>query len=131
MRAGTRYAIAEMMFFPKPLILLVDDEPTIHFLVGRFLREAGYFVNDAKDGVAGLRMFKERSWDLVITDRTMPGMKGEELAEEIRTISPDVPLMLITGSPKSDNFELFDEILQKPFKRADLLAATARVLDRK
>jgi two-component system response regulator SaeR len=128
---GTRYALSEMMFFPKPLILLVDDEPTIHFLVGRFLREAGYFVNDAKDGVAGLRMFKERSWDLVITDRAMPGMEGEQLAGEIRNISPDVPLMLITGSPKSDaDIELFDEILQKPFKRADLLAATARVLDR-
>ena len=126
------YAFSKMMFFPKPLILLVDDEPTIHFLAGRFLREAGYFVNDAKDGAAGLRMFKERSWDLVITDRAMPGMKGEQLAEEIRNLSPDVPLMLITGTPKSNNdIELFNEILQKPFKRADLLAATARVLERK
>ena len=79
----------------------------------------------------GLRMFEERSWDLVITDRTMPEMGGEQLAEEIRSISPDVPLILITGFLKSDTrVDLFDEILQKPFKRADLLATIRRVLDR-
>jgi two-component system response regulator SaeR len=132
MLVSMNYAFSKMMFFPKPLILLVDDEPTMHFLVGRFLREAGYFVDDAKDGVAGLRMFKERSWDLVITDRAMPRMGGEQLAEEIRNISADVPLILITGSITSDTrVDLFDEILQKPVKRADLLAATARVLDRR
>ncbi len=80
----------------------------------------------------GLRMFEERSWDLVITDRTMPEMGGEQLAEEIRSISPDVPLILITGFLKSDTrVDLFDEILEKPFKRVDLLATTRRVLDSK
>ena len=96
-----------------------------------FLREAGYLVGDANDGVARLAMFRQSSWDLVITDRAMPGMGGEELAEEIRRIWPAVPLMLITGSLTSDTrVDLFDEILQKPFKRADLLATIRRVLDR-
>ena len=76
------------MFSPKPSVLVVDDEPSIHFVVEVFLREAGYFVGDAKDGVAGLRMFKERPWDLVITDGAMPEMRGEQLAEEIRKLSP-------------------------------------------
>jgi two-component system, cell cycle sensor histidine kinase and response regulator CckA len=62
----------------------------------------------------------------------MPGMGGEQLAEEIRKISPDVPLILLTGFLKSDTrVDLFDEFLEKPFKRADLLAATERVLQRK
>jgi len=100
--------------------------------VGMSLREAGYFVDDANDGAAGLRMFKERSWDLVITDRAMPGMEGEQFAEEIRKISTDVPLILITGYLESNTrADLFDEVLEKPFTRADLLAAARRVLDRK
>ena len=110
----------------------MDDEPAIHLLVGLFLREAGCFVGDAKDGMEGLRMFKENSWDLVITDRAMPEMGGEQLAEEIRKISADVPLILITGSLTSDaRVDLFDEILPKPFKRVDLLATVKRVLERK
>ena len=117
----------------KPVsILLVDDEPAIHFFVGMFLREAGYFVGDAKDGTEALRTFEKRSWDLVITDRAMPGMDGEELAEEIRKISPDVPLLLLTGFLTTDTrVELFNEIVEKPFKQADLLATIQRVLDRK
>ena len=119
------------MFSSKPSLLLVDDEPAIHFVAGTFLRDAGYAVGDANDGMEGLRMFQQGSWDLVITDRAMPGMGGEELAEEIRRIWPAVPLMLITGSLTSDTrVDLFDEILQKPFKRADLLATIRRVLDR-
>lgn len=77
-------------------------------------------------------MFQQGSWDLVITDRAMPGMGGEELAKELRKIWPAVPLMLITGSLTSDTrIDLFDEILQKPFKRTDLLATVRRVLERK
>ena len=120
------------MFSSKPSLLLVDDEPAIHFVAGTFLRDAGYAVGDANDGMEGLRMFQQGSWDLVITDRAMPGMGGEELAEEIRRIWPAVPLMLITGSLTSDTrIDLFDEILQKPFKRTDLLATVRRVLERK
>jgi DNA-binding response OmpR family regulator len=116
----------------SPSVLLVDDEPTIHFAVGMFLREVGYVVGDANDGVAGLRIFRERPWDLVITDRAMPEMGGEQLAEEIRKISVDVPLILITGSLTSDTLvDLFDGILEKPFTRADLLATIRKAFDRK
>ena len=109
-------------------ILLIDDEPVIHLLLGEDLRGAGYFVGDANDGVEGLWMFKEGSWDLVITDRAMPRMGGEQLAEEIKKVSADVPLILITGFVKSDTrCELFDEVLEKAFTRADLPAAVERV----
>jgi two-component system alkaline phosphatase synthesis response regulator PhoP len=122
----------DKMFSHAASILLVDDEPAIHLVVGMFLREAGCFLGDAKDGMEGLRMFKESSWDLVITDRAMPEMGGEQLAEEIRKISADVPLILITGSLTSDiRVDLFDEILPKPFKRVDLLALVGKSLGRK
>jgi CheY-like chemotaxis protein len=113
-------------------ILLVDDEPGVHLMVGMFLRKAGYFVACANDGPTALRMFKERSWDLVITDRSMPRMGGEELAEEIRKIASDVPVILVTGYLKSDTrADLFDEVLEKPFTRDDLLATIRKVLEMK
>jgi DNA-binding response OmpR family regulator len=120
------------MILEKTSVLLVDDEPAIHTFVGMLLRKAGYFVGNAEDGEAGLHMFKERDWDLVITDRVMPKMVGDRLAEEIRKISSDVPLILITGFLKPDmRVDLFDEVLEKPFTAADLLATIRRVLDRK
>ena len=125
-------AIQCLMISQPASVLLVDDEPAIHVVIGMFLREAGYVVGDAKGGMEGLRMFEEGSWDVVITDRAMPGMGGEQLAEEIRNISPDVPLILITGFLKADTrVDLFDEILEKPFRGADLLACVRNVLDAK
>ena len=115
----------------KTSVLLVDDEEPVRYMVGRFLRGVGYFVDNANDGGTGLRMFKEGSWDLVIMDRLMPEMDGEKLAEEVRAISPDVPMILITGLLRSDTrVELFDEVLKKPFSPSDLLAAATRVLRR-
>lgn len=111
----------------KPKVLLVDDEASIHFMMGLFLRQAGYFVADASDGVEGLRKFKDESWDVVITDLTMPEMGGEELAQEIRMISSDTPIILITGYLKSETRQdLFDDVLEKPFSKANLLAAVER-----
>src|ERR1700677_3336558 len=78
-------------------VLLVDDEAGILDLFGMILRNAGYFVRTAFNGAAGLQVFESASWDLVITDRKMPEMDGERLAEEIKEIAPKTPLILITG----------------------------------
>src|ERR1700734_2565937 len=80
-----------------PKVLLVDDDDTIIDLFGMILRNAGYFVRTAMNGVAGLSLFESTPWDLVITDRNMPQMDGERLAEEIKGIAPATPLILITG----------------------------------
>jgi len=77
-------------------------------------------------------MFQGGLWDVVIIDRLMPHMGGEELAEKIKGIAPHTPLILITGMLGPDTrVELFDEVLEKPFPIAHLLAATARVLQRR
>ena len=118
------------MISRTPSVLLVDDEASIHFTVGLFLREAGYFVDTAIDGREGLRKFHKGSWDLVITDLAMPGMGGEEFAQEIRSLSRKVPVILITGSLKPDTrLDLFNDVLEKPFSEARLLSAVERSLD--
>jgi two-component system, OmpR family, response regulator len=115
----------------KPSVLLVDDEEEVRRVMGRCLSAAGYLVDIAGDGRDGLRMFKEGSWDLVIIDRLMPEFGGEKLAEEVRSIAPEIPMILITGLVRADSkVELFDEVLRKPFFPAELLAATTRVLQR-
>jgi DNA-binding response OmpR family regulator len=119
------------MFHKQTSILLVDDEAAVRHAYGHFLLGAGYVVGCAEHGQAGFEMFQERWWDIVITDRSMPQMGGEELARKIRAISPRVPLILMTGHLKSDTrVELFDEILTKPFPIGDLLASVARLVEK-
>jgi CheY-like chemotaxis protein len=110
-------------------VLLVDDEASIVDLFGMILRNAGYFVRTAMNGVAGLALFESSSWDLVITDRQMPQMDGERLAEEIREMAPETPVILITGISHGDiRPGLFDAVLRKPFSKAALLAAVKDIL---
>jgi len=110
-------------------VLLVDDEASIVDLFGMILRNAGYFVRTALDGAAGLSLFESASWDLVITDRQMPRMDGERLAQEIKGIAPKTPLILITGLALGElRPGLFDAVLRKPFSKAALLASVEDVL---
>ncbi|MEP6667833.1 MAG: response regulator [Chthoniobacter sp.] len=114
---------------PSKTILLVEDDPTVCYFVERVLRNAGYYVGMAADGASGLRLFRVRPWDIVITDRTMPGMNGEELAALIKKEAPEQPIVLITGIPsRVERPELFDAIFGKPFSITDLLAGLSALL---
>ena len=74
-------------------------------------------------------MLEAGAWDLVITDRSMPGMDGEELATQIKRFAPQLPVLLITGYPDLVvHRERFVAVLQKPFASAELLAQVARTL---
>ena len=114
---------------PLKTILLVEDDPTVCYFVERVLRNAGYYVGMAADGPSGLRLFRVRPWDIVITDRTMPGMNGEELAAKIREEVPGQHIVLITGIPsRVERPELFDAVFGKPFSITALLAGLATLL---
>lgn len=108
----------------KPAILLVDDEPSVLFALSAVLEEEGFDVGCAGDGLTALEMFRKRKWDLLITDFSMPGINGQELAEAIRATAPEFPIILITGfrKPGMDS-EVFDLVLEKPFSNQSLLAA--------
>lgn len=115
---------------PAKSILLVEDDAAVCYFLGRVLRHAGYCVQSAADGISGLRLFRARRWDLVITDRTMPGMNGEDMACEIRHEAPSQPIVLITGIPtRVERPELFDAIFSKPFSITALLASLSTLLE--
>jgi DNA-binding response OmpR family regulator len=112
-------------------VLLIDDEIGLLVILERVLRSAGYQVQCAEDGRRGLQRFQEGSWDVVIVDRAMPEMSGEDLAKVIKVSSPNVPLVMITGFLEAVRHpELFEAILAKPFRPADLLACLGKVVEK-
>jgi CheY-like chemotaxis protein len=78
-------------------ILLVDDEPSIRFVLSAVLKQSGYNVEVAEDGFVALRKMQQQMPDLVITDLRMPNMNGFELLSVIRSRFPELPAIAISG----------------------------------
>ena len=80
-------------------ILFVDDEPSLVEIGKRMLESLGYKITARTSSVEALELFKVKpdSFDLVITDMTMPNMTGDELAKELLRIKPEIPVILCTG----------------------------------
>lgn len=87
----------------KPLILVVDDEAGLRFLLQNRLEKKGYRVDFATDGANALQKIAEGLQPaLVVSDMKMPGMDGVELLRHIRENGPqrDLPFMMMTGFPE-------------------------------
>ncbi len=84
-------------------ILVVDDEAIVRETIKEDLMEAGYDVVDARNGLEGVRQFKNGAIDLVISDLVMGEMDGLEVLKEVKKISPDTPVIIITGLPLPKN----------------------------
>lgn len=113
----------------KHRVLIVDDEVAIRSLLDRIFRSAGYSVECGANGVEGLTRFQQSPADVVIVDRGMPEMNGEEMARQIKSTHPDVPLIMITGLPHLvKRPDLFSAVLPKPFRPAELMGVVARVV---
>ena len=78
-----------------PRILVVDDEPALCELLARMLRDEGYEVVKACDGLAGWDLVGRaaESFDLVVTDSRMPGMSGTEFIHRLREHNPTLPIV--------------------------------------
>ena len=115
----------------RPLrILVVDDDAAMRQVLSLFLEAEGYEVETAENGARGLERYRAESWDVVLTDREMPGMCGNELAEAIKRINPTMPVILVTGSdarPGDTAGAPFDLIIPKPFTRDVLRNAIQKV----
>jgi two-component system, cell cycle response regulator CpdR len=113
-------------------ILLIDDEPTIQTVLQQMLRAGGHEVTVARIGHELLEDLQLRQFDLVITDLNMPVLDGWNVASWIRERRPGVPVIAIGGNAAfraNDGNPVFAAILQKPFRRAELLATVSSVLD--
>ncbi len=117
-------------------ILLVDDEASVATLEGRMLERLGYQVSVKTSSADALNAFKTDpdSFDLVISDMTMPNMTGDQLAREILAIRPDTPIVICTGfseriNKEQDQMVGVKGVLMKPVVKSDLARMVRTVLD--
>lgn len=78
-------------------VLVVDDEPRVRELLSAYLGCDGHRVTTANSGREGLQRFKQQRFDLVVTDRAMPEMSGDQMAGFIKQVNPNIPVVLLTG----------------------------------
>jgi len=116
-------------------VLLADDDDELRELLSRHLRGLGYEVAAFPSGEHALAHARNASepFDVLVTDMTMPGMSGADLADRIRELLPGLPVIVCTGySDLLDEAEAarrgFDRFLMKPVGRADLARALQGVL---
>ncbi|PRQ07794.1 hybrid sensor histidine kinase/response regulator [Enhygromyxa salina] len=109
-------------------VLVVDDEQMIRELAGEVLEGAGHSVLLGHDGDDGLRLFNAHvdTIDVVVLDRTMPGLDGLELLAKIRERRPDIPVIISSGYAQDEGSRQLsalgiDAILQKPWAPRDLV----------
>jgi PAS domain S-box-containing protein len=131
--------VAQPNSLPKgdEMILFVDDEESLVDLGKQFLERLGYQAICVTNPIKALEIFSEQpdSFDLVITDMTMPKMTGISLARKIFEIRPNMPIILTTGFSEQISIDhRFSEIgikaqLMKPTGLKDLAAAIRKVLD--
>lgn len=79
-------------------ILIIDDDDALRHSIVGFLEDTGFEVHQACSGQEGIRIFSERSPDLVLTDLMMPELDGLGVVNAIKQFSPDTPIVVISGN---------------------------------
>jgi len=117
-------------------ILVVDDEPLLVRLNKRQLESEGYVVSVSTSSLDALEQLtnSQDTFDLLLTDLTMPGMSGTELIKQVRLHSPALPIIVLTGlSDKDTEGELHElgvtSVVIKPVMEGELLTAVTSVFD--
>jgi EAL domain-containing protein (putative c-di-GMP-specific phosphodiesterase class I) len=87
------------MAVERPRVLVVDDEPELLRAYGILLHRKGCEVEGASSGADAVRQLDERSFDVILSDVSMPGMSGLEFLRAVRQRDLDIPVILMTGHP--------------------------------
>ena len=115
-------------------ILILDDETEIRAELAEYLAHKGYEVEQADNGLEGLRKFEAAPADLIITDIIMPRLDGYGVIQRVRDIDPDLPIIAVTGhfSP-SDLGRAKDAgatvVMKKPLVLRQLTGELKRLLE--
>lgn len=118
----------------RPLILVVEDDPSVQGFLSVLLEGEGYDVLVAQDGLEGLVLVELRHPSLVILDVMMPNVSGERVLRELKEDERLEPLPVLVVSGKHDVHEVFDPILgrenvfTKPFEPSVLVERINEVL---
>ncbi|MCP3875982.1 MAG: response regulator, partial [Desulfobacteraceae bacterium] len=116
--------------------LLVDDEESVVRLEKQILERLGYNVSVRSNSLEALDTFNSNpdGYDLVISDMTMPNLTGDQLAQKLMSIRPDIPIIICTGFSERINKEQAEAnkvkgLLMKPVVKSEMAQMVRRVLD--
>jgi two-component system, chemotaxis family, chemotaxis protein CheY len=117
-------------------VLIADDDARLREATRAILEEEGHFVIEAKEGAEALRLQRTEQIDLVVCDMFMPGQDGIETIRALRRDFPLLKIIAVSGGGYSGAIDVLKmarligatEVLSKPYSRAALLAAIARVM---
>jgi PAS domain S-box-containing protein len=113
-------------------VLVVDDEPMVGNLTAEFLKVDGHAVHMTTSPSEALHGFQHDSFDLVVTDRAMPEMNGDQFAAAVKAIAPSLPVILLTGfgdlmHARDEHPTGVDIVLSKPVSLGTLREAVANL----
>ncbi len=115
-----------------PRVLVIDDDDLVRNVIYDIVTSFGYGADMAASGAAGLALFDQNRYDVVLTDLLMPGMTGLEVLAAVRARDPKIPVLLISGSAAwaGDQRPLQDGVvlIKKPVDIRVLENALSRVL---
>jgi len=119
----------------KLKIFFCEDDENLGMLLREYLQAKGYSTDLFADGEIGYKGFMKVKYDLCVLDVMMPKKDGFTLAQEIRAINPDIPIIFLTAKTmKEDILEGFklgaDDYLTKPFSMEELLLRIEAILRR-
>ncbi len=120
---------------PLASVLVVEDDPAIRRGLCDALRFAGYAVEDAPDGEAGLRVATAHDHDIILLDILMPKMDGLQVLAKLRDQKPGIPVIFLTArGEEQDRVKGLrlgaDDYVVKPFSASELIARVEAVLRR-
>ena len=101
-------------------IIVVDDDVSLSLLMEEILANYGYRVSRFTSGLSAYEAFASNpsEYDLILTDQTMPGMTGDEMAQKMIKMKPDLPVIVCTGYSEKLTKELADSIgIRTMFKK--------------
>jgi two-component system, chemotaxis family, chemotaxis protein CheY len=117
-------------------MLIIDDDALVRTTLEYLLRDAGYEIATAEDGMRGMAMFRSEQPDLVITDIIMPEQEGIQTINEMRKAKPDAKIIAISGGGRIGNTDFLKiarvlgamDVISKPFDPDELLAIVENCL---
>ncbi|MCX6326611.1 MAG: response regulator transcription factor [Bacteroidia bacterium] len=119
----------------KAKIILVEDDVNLGFLLVDFLEANGFEVKLYRDGLSGLKGFQLSNFDFCILDLMLPKMDGFTLAEKIKELNSEIPVIILSArSLKEDKIKGFrigvDDYITKPFDEEELLYRIRAIMNR-
>lgn len=118
-------------------VLVIEDNDVNIMLLTMLLKKVGIVYDIAKDGELGLQMFKQNSYDIILTDINVPKLTGDEIAVFVRQypdeIKRNMPIVGLTATIVQDDLDDYlaagiNQVLVKPFKQDDLYATLEKYL---